>query len=609
MALAIEDYAYIGDLHTGALVGKDGSIDWLCLPRFDSGACFAALLGTPDNGRWLIAPAGRYGVDYTSTRSYREDSLVLETVFETPTGSVKLIDCMPIRDETPDVVRRVEGVRGAVEMTLELAVRFDYGSHVPWLRREGNRVQLVAGPDTAVIDSDVRLETDDDDDIVRAGFRIREGEAADFRFAWTGTRGHFPAIRRINHAINATDAWWKSWVKQCTHHGEDRDAVVRSLITLKALTYAPSGGIVAAATTSLPEQLGGVRNWDYRYCWVRDATLTLLVLIRCGYFEAAAKWREWLVRAVGGRPEQLQIMYGIDGERRLTEMELGWLSGYQGAKPVRIGNGAHDQLQLDVFGEMMDAMHVARVGGMALDDFAWKVQTDLMDFLESNWREPDEGIWEVRGPRRHFTHSKVMAWVAMDRAVKTVEQFGNAGPVDDWRRSRDDIRREVLEKGFNADLNTFTQSYGSTAVDASLLLMAPVGFLDANDTRVLGTVAAVERELLVDGFVMRYKPETATGVDGLPPGEGAFLACTFWLADNYGMQGRHADARKVLDRLLDLRNDVGLLAEEYDVTARRQVGNFPQAFSHLELVNTAVSYADRQSLRATTAESKPVAGA
>jgi GH15 family glucan-1,4-alpha-glucosidase len=606
MALAIEDYAFIGDLHAGALVGKDGSIDWLCLPRFDSGACFAALLGTPDNGRWLIAPAGRYGVDYTSTRAYREDSLVLETVFETSTGAVRVIDCMPIRDETPDVVRRVEGVRGTVEMVLELAVRFDYGSNVPWLRRDGNRVQLVAGPDTAVIDSDVRLETDDNDDVVRGGFRISQGDSADFRFAWTGTRGHFPALRRIRNTINNTDAWWKNWVKQCTHQGADRDAVVRSLITLKALTYAPSGGIVAAPTTSLPEQLGGVRNWDYRYCWVRDATLTLLVLIRCGYFEEAKRWREWLVRAVGGRPEQLQIMYGIDGERRLTELELPWLAGYQGAKPVRIGNGAHNQLQLDVFGELMDALHAARVGGIEPDDFSWRLQTDLMDFLESKWREPDEGIWEVRGPRRHFVHSKVMAWVAMDRAVKSVERFGRTGPVDDWRRSREEIRAEVLSKGFNAELNTFTQSYGSTAVDASLLLMAPVGFLDANDPRVLGTMAAIEKELLVDGFVMRYKAEDATHVDGLPPGEGAFLACTFWLADNYGMQGRHADARAMLDQLLALRNDVGLLAEEYDVQAGRQVGNFPQAFSHLELVNTAVSYADRQSLRATTAASKRV---
>ena len=600
MALAIEDYAYIGDLHTGALIGKDGSIDWLCLPHFDSGACFAALLGTPDHGRWLLAPAGCYGRDYTATREYRKDTLVLETTFETPTGTVKLIDCMPPRDDIPDVMRRVECVRGSVEMVNEIILRFDYGSSVPWLRREGHRVHAICGPDTVIIDADVPLACDDKDDVVSSTFRLTEGHAADFRLGWTGPRGKLPGLRRAKETIDRTAQFWTDWVGQRDHVGPDRDAVVRSLIVLKALTYAPSGGIVAAPTTSLPEQLGGVRNWDYRYCWLRDATLTLLVLLKGGYLDEAAQWREWLVRAVGGRPEQLQIMYGINGERRLTEIELGWLPGYQGARPVRIGNGAHGQLQLDVFGEMMDALYEARVGGLPPDDEIWKVQQNLMDFLEGQWREPDEGIWEVRGPRRHFVHSKVMAWVAMDRAIKTIENFDRFGPTDRWRAVRDEIQREVLEKGFNSDINSFTQSYGTDTVDASLLLIPQVGFLPATDPRMLGTVQAIERELLVDGFVMRYKPDQSAHVDGLPPGEGAFLACTFWLADNYGLQGRRRKARKVLDRLLALRNDVGLLAEEYDVNAGRMVGNFPQAFSHIELVNTAVSYHANRGLRSTS---------
>jgi GH15 family glucan-1,4-alpha-glucosidase len=461
-------------------------------------------------------------------------------------------------------------------------------------------VHAICGPDTVIIDADVPLACDDKDDVVRSTFRLTEGHAADFRLGWTGPRGKLPGLRRAKETIDRTAQFWTDWVGQRDHVGPDRDAVVRSLIVLKALTYAPSGGIVAAPTTSLPEQLGGVRNWDYRYCWLRDATLTLLVLLKGGYLDEAAQWREWLVRAVGGRPEQLQIMYGINGERRLTEIELGWLPGYQGARPVRIGNGAHGQLQLDVFGEMMDALYEARVGGLPADDEIWKVQQNLMDFLEGQWREPDEGIWEVRGPRRHFVHSKVMAWVAMDRAIKTVDNFDRFGPADRWRAVRDEIQREVLEKGFNSDINSFTQSYGTDTVDASLLLIPQVGFLPATDPRMLGTVQAIERELLVDGFVMRYKPDESAHVDGLPPGEGAFLACTFWLADNYGLQGRRRKARKVLDRLLALRNDVGLLAEEYDVNAGRMVGNFPQAFSHIELVNTAVSYHANRGLRSTS---------
>jgi GH15 family glucan-1,4-alpha-glucosidase len=590
MALAIEDYAFIGDLHTGALVGRDGSVDWMCLPRFDSGACFAALLGTPDHGRWLVAPAGEFGVDYTSTRSYRGHSLVLETIFETPTGVVRLTDAMPVRDEIPDLVRRVEGISGSVEMVCELALRFDYGSITPWLRRSGERIEALAGPDTVIIDSDVWIEGGDDD-TGRARFTVSEGDSVSFRLGWTGPRSKLAPITNVPRTIAETVQWWERWAERCTYEGPDRDAVLRSLITLKGLIYAPSGGIVAALTTSLPEQLGGVRNWDYRYCWIRDATLTLLVLLEAGYVDEARHWREWLVRALAGRPDQIQIMYGVNGERRLTELELPWLPGYQGAAPVRIGNAASDQLQLDVFGELMDTLYQARVGGLAADDDAWRVQRALMGFLETAWRQPDEGIWEVRGPRRHFTHSKVMAWVAFDRAIKTVERFGREGPVDEWRRIREEIHAQVCAQGFDKERNTFTQSYGSAALDASLLLIAPVGFLPATDPRVLGTVAAVEKELLVDGFVLRYNNVEVSTVDGLPPGEGAFLACTFWLADNYTLQGRVEEARALLDRLLALRNDIGLLAEEYDTVAGRQVGNFPQAFSHVQLVNTSVTLA------------------
>ncbi len=597
MALAIEDYGFIGDLHTGALVGKDGSVDWLCLPHFDSGACFAALLGTPDHGRWLLAPAGVYGQDYTSTRSYRGETLVLETVFETATGAVRVIDCMPVRDEVADLVRRVEGIRGTVEMVCDVNLRFDYGSIVPWIRRlpentsAGHcRVQIIAGPDTVILDSTVPLDCGDDH-AARASFRISAGDAADFRIGWTGPRARFTPVPDVRRLIHDTELWWQKWSSKCRYVGPDRDAVVRSLITLKGLTYTPSGGIVAALTTSLPEQLGGVRNWDYRYCWIRDATYTLLVLVEGGYIDEARRWREWLVRALAGQPEQMQIMYGIDGKRRLTEMELPWLPGYQGAAPVRIGNGASTQLQLDVFGELIDALYHARLAGLGPTPEGWMVQTKLMDFLESKWHEPDEGIWEVRGPRRHFTHSKVMAWVAMDRAIKSVEEFDLVGDLDTWKRSRDEIRTQVLDLGFNSSKNTFTQSYGSTALDASTLLIAPVGFLRADDPRVLGTVAAIERELMQDGFVRRYNNDNDSNVDGLPPGEGSFLACTFWLADNYSLQGRHDEARAIMDRLLALRNDVGLLAEEYDVINKRQVGNFPQALSHIQLVSSAFTIA------------------
>jgi GH15 family glucan-1,4-alpha-glucosidase len=585
-SLPIEDYAFIGDLHTGALVGRNGSVDWLCLPRFDSAACFAALLGTPDNGRWMLAPAAAY----TSTRRYVGDSLVLETTFTTETGVVRVTDAMPVRDEIPDLIRRVEGVSGTVDMFAEVTLRFDYGAVWPRLIRDGRRVTAIAGPDTVIIDSDVELDCAADS-TARAAFRVSAGDSVSFRLGWTGPRAKFAAAEDVPRKIHETVLWWNRWAARCQYTGPDRGAVLRSLVTLKGLTYAPSGGIVAALTTSLPEQLGGVRNWDYRYCWIRDATYTLLVLLEAGFTDEARRWREWLVRTLAGRPDQMQIMYGVDGERRLTETQLGWLPGYQGAAPVRIGNGAAGQLQLDVYGELEDAMYQARLGGIAPDDDVWHVERTLMDFLESIWQQPDEGIWEVRGARRHFTHSKVMAWVAMDRAIKTVEKFGLPGPLDRWRATRDAIHRQVCTQGFDPRRDTFTQSYGSAELDASLLLIAPVGFLPATDARVRGTVAAIEKHLLADGFVRRYDNSAGSDVDGLPPGEGAFLACTFWLADNYCLLGRTDEARTLFDRLLSLRNDVGLLAEEYDIATGRLVGNFPQAFSHLQLINSAVTLA------------------
>lgn len=579
--MRIEDYALIGDTQTAALVGRDGSIDWLCLPRFDSGACFAALLGTPDHGRWQVAPAGG---EVTSSRRYRGDSLVLETTFTTPGGTVRVVDCMPPRQRDPDLVRIVEGVSGRVPMRMELALRFDYGRSVPWVRRVDRRLHAVAGPDAVVLDTPVR--TRGEGLCTVAEFEVAAGERVPFVLEWHPS--HQPAGPSVDavEAVAETFRWWEAWVGRCNYGGEWRDAVVRSLITLKALTYAPTGGIVAAATTSLPEQLGGVRNWDYRFCWLRDATFTLYALMSAGYRDEAQAWRDWLLRAVAGSPADMQIMYGSAGERRLPELVLDWLPGYEGSRPVRIGNAAVGQFQLDVFGEVMDSLHQSRRIGIPGDPLAWSLQRALMDFLESCWTEPDEGIWEVRGPRRHFTHSKMMAWVAADRAVKAVERFGLEGPVERWRRLRREIKAEVCERGWDVDRRTFTQAYGSSSLDASLLMMPLVGFLPAQDGRVRGTVAAIERELCRDGFVHRYT-QVDDDVDGLPPGEGAFLACTFWLADNYALVGRHEEARRTFERLLALRNDVGLLSEEYDVAAGRQVGNFPQAFSHVPLVNTA----------------------
>ncbi|MEX2139354.1 MAG: glycoside hydrolase family 15 protein [Pirellulales bacterium] len=580
MALRIEDYALIGDCQTAALVGLDGSIDWLCLPRFDSGACFAALLGKPEHGRWLICPQGN--VRRTSRR-YRGDTLILETSFETDEGEVTLIDSMPPRSREPDLVRVVSGRRAKVPMRMQFILRPDYGSIVPWVRRTDRGITAVAGPDCFLLDSDVPLYGKELTTV--AEFDIAAGEQRSFVLSWHPS--HEEGVPKIDTlaTLDATEKWWRKWSSQCTYEGAWHSQVMRSLITLKALTYAPTGGIVAAATTSLPEQLGGVRNWDYRYCWVRDATFTLYSLITNGYTDEALAWREWLLRAVAGNASQLNIMYGIAGERRLTEVELDWLPGYENARPVRIGNAAYKQFQLDVFGELMDAIHVARRAGLTPDENAWRVERELMDFLETGWREPDEGIWEVRGPRRHFTHSKVMAWVAVDRMVKAVERFGHEGPVYRWRALREEIHAEVCQRGYDPKRNTFVQFYGGAPLDASLLMIPLVGFLPGTDPRVSGTVAAIQRELMRDGFVDRYP--TQPEVDGLPSGEGAFLACTFWLADNLLLLNRRDEAEQLFERLLSLCNDVGLLSEEYDPHSKRLVGNFPQAFSHIGLVNTA----------------------
>ncbi|MEU7568190.1 glycoside hydrolase family 15 protein [Streptomyces fradiae] len=588
MTQRIEDYALIGDLQTAALVGRDGSIDWLCLPRFDSGACFAALLGDENNGHWRIAPAG---ARTCARRAYLGDSLVLESVWETRTGSVRVLDFMPHRDRAPDVMRIVEGVTGRVEMSSVLRLRFDYGSVVPWMRRaDGHRV-AVAGPDSVWLRSEPRVKTWGQQYSTCSSFTVNAGEKVAFCLTWHPSHEPRPALVDPYMALEHTLEDWKTWAAQCTYEGPYRDAVMRSLVTLKALTYAPTGGMVAAPTTSLPEELGGVRNWDYRYCWLRDSTLTLRALLSAGYLDEAASWRDWLLRAVAGDPADLQIMYGLAGERRLPETEVPWLRGYGGASPVRIGNAAVQQLQLDVYGEVMDSLALAREVGMPPQRQAWAVQLSLLGFLESTWRQPDEGLWEVRGPRRHFVHSKVMAWVAADRAVRTLERDPSLpGDAARWKAMRDEVHREVCERGYDPVRNTFTQSYGSAELDASVLMIPRVGFLPPDDPRVVGTVEAVEAELGHRGFIRRYSTD-GIAVDGLPGGEGTFLACSFWLADALRMMGRERDARELFERLLEVRNDVGLLAEEYDPVSRRQLGNFPQAFSHVGLVATALALA------------------
>ena len=580
MSLPIENYALVGDCHTAALVGNDGSIDWLCLPRFDSGACFAALLGGPEHGRWLLAPAAP---PTQVRRRYRGDTLILETEFDTEEGSVRVIDFMPLSDKRWDIVRIVEGLSGRVDMRMELGVRFDYGSIVPWVHRSQGILLLTAGPDTLELSASVAIEGENMHSV--AEFSVSAGERESF------TLNYRPSHLDIDEAIDAerelseTEARWQEWSGRCTYRGPWQAAVTRSLITLKALTYKPTGGLIAAPTTSLPEWPGGTRNWDYRYCWLRDATFTLNALLLAGYEGEAAAWREWLLRAVAGSPDDLQILYGVTGVRRLDEYELAWLPGYEKSAPVRIGNAAARQFQLDVYGEVMDTLHMARMAGLPPEPEAWQVQVALLKFLETHWEQPDEGLWEVRGPRRHFTHSKVMAWVAFDRAIKDAEQDGLDGPIERWRQTRAAIHAQVCEKGFDARRNSFVQSYESSYLDASLLLIPQVGFLPADDPRVLGTIAAIERDLMADGFVLRYS--TATKVDGLPAGEGTFLPCSFWLADCYLLTGRREEGQALFERLLALSNDVGLFAEEYDPRAKRMLGNFPQALTHMALVNTA----------------------
>jgi GH15 family glucan-1,4-alpha-glucosidase len=581
MAQLIEDYALIGNGSTCALVGRNGSIDWLAFPRFDSAACFASLLGSRYHGRWIIAPKNPLA---EVSRSYRQGTLVLETHFTTAEGSVLLIDCMDYRGEQQDVIRIVRGLKGRVEIFMELALRFDYGTVTPWVHRlEDGRIRAISGPDRVTLATTAPLRGEDM--MTRSEFVVEEGQEIPFVLTWSNSYTHEPkqieaasALERITHS-------WSTWSSRHVPKGPYSEAVLRSIITLKALAHHKTGGIVAAATTSLPEEIGGVRNWDYRFCWLRDSTFTLLALLESGFTQEAKQWRDWLMRAVAGNPEHMQIMYGVGGERRLTEFELTELPGYEGSAPVRIGNAASEQLQLDVYGEVMDSLFIARTKGLPSDDEGWGLQKALVTHLERIWSDPDDGIWEIRGQRRHFVFSKVMAWVAFDRAVRTIEQFGEKGPLERWRKIRADIHGEVCKLGYSNRLNSFVQYYGSNQLDASVLMMPMVGFLPPEDERVKNTVAAIEKHLLIDGLVRRY--DTSAAVDGVPGSEGVFLACSFWLVDNYVLQGRMEEARALFERLLTLRNDVGLLSEEYDPQERRQLGNFPQAFSHLSLVNTA----------------------
>ena len=594
MPLRIEDYALIGDCQTAALVGRDGSIDWLCVPRFDSAACFAALLGGPEHGRWLLAP--RVPVKRV-TRAYRDGSLILDTTFATDDAEVTVTDCMPMRDAVPHVVRIVRGVRGRMPMRTELVVRFDYGSIVPWVRKaRGGGIQAIAGPDSIRLQSDVPLRGENLTTV--AEFDVAPGDVVSMVLTW------HPSHIKVPHEVDAvamverTARAWGEWSARSTYRGPWRHLVERSLITLKALTHTSTGGIVAAPTTSLPEAIGGPRNWDYRYGWVRDATFTLMALLHNGFTEEALDWREWLLRAVAGDPSKLQIMYAVDGRRRLDEEEIPWLPGYEGSSPVRVGNAAFQQKQLDVYGEVMDALFQGHRHGLPADEDSWNMRRTMLEFLETCWDQPDEGIWEVRGPARQFTHSKVMAWVAFDRAVRRLEAIGDAAASDGarlerWRALRARMHAEICARGFDPELGSFVQSYGSKSLDASLLMMPLVGFLPPTDPRVRGTVRAIETRLLEGGLVRRY--ETDPRVDGLPGGEGVFLPCTFWLADNWALMDRQAEAAALFERLVGLCNDVGLLSEEYDVSAGRLVGNFPQAFSHVSLVNSARSLSDHAS--------------
>jgi len=592
----IEDYGFLSDTQTGALVSRDGCVDWLCFPRFDSPACFASLLGGKENGHWLF-----FSDDEVTTvhRRYRGETLILETELETKNGAVRLIDFMPPRGENPDIIRIIEGLRGKVSMQMELIIRFDYGHIVPWvrLRKRSDGLEAVAGPDALILRTPV--ETRGKDLTTVAEFTVAKGDRIPFVLTWFAS--HTDPPRKINpeHALRDTEVFWGDWAKRFETKGKWRDAIVRSLITLKGLTYAPTGGLVAALTTSLPEQIGGVRNWDYRFCWLRDAALILLVLLGAGYREEAKSWREWLLRAIAGSPAQMQTIYGVSGERRLIEHEIPWFSGYENSRPVRVGNAASNQFQLDVYGEVLAAAWQGHRAGIKMTEPDWSLMVAIMKFLESHWREPDEGIWEVRGGRQQFTHSKMMAWLAFDRAIKLVENCGCAAyeHFDRWQKIRDQIHAEVCERGYNPKKKAFTQVYGSDALDASLLTMPLTGFLPVSDERLKGTIEAIECELMQDGFVLRYRPQE-TGVDGLPGNEGVFLPCSFWLADCWHLLGRKKEARELFERLLDVRNDLGLLSEEYDPRAKRQLGNFPQAFSHVALVSCARILGDEDMLLA-----------
>ena len=592
----IEDYGFLSDTQTGALVSRDGCVDWLCFPRFDSPACFASLLGGKENGHWLF-----FSDDEVTTvhRRYRGETLILETELETKNGAVRLIDFMPPRGENPDIIRIIEGLRGKVSMQMELIIRFDYGHIVPWvrLRKRSDGLEAVAGPDALILRTPV--ETRGKDLTTVAEFTVAKGDRIPFVLTWFAS--HTDPPRKINpeHALRDTEVFWGDWAKRFETKGKWRDAIVRSLITLKGLTYAPTGGLVAALTTSLPEQIGGVRNWDYRFCWLRDAALILLVLLGAGYREEAKSWREWLLRAIAGSPAQMQTIYGVSGERRLIEQEISWLSGYENSRPVRVGNAASNQFQLDVYGEVLAAAWQGHRAGIKMTEPDWSLMVAIMKFLESHWQEPDEGIWEVRGGRQQFTHSKMMAWLAFDRAIKLVENCGCAAyeHFDRWQKIRDQIHAEVCERGYNPKKKAFTQVYGSDALDASLLTMPLTGFLPVSDERLKGTIEAIECELMQDGFVLRYRPQE-TGVDGLPGNEGVFLPCSFWLADCWHLLGRKKEARELFERLLDVRNDLGLLSEEYDPRAKRQLGNFPQAFSHVALVSCARILGDEDMLLA-----------
>jgi GH15 family glucan-1,4-alpha-glucosidase len=580
--MKIEDYAFLSDTQTAALVGRNGSVDWLCFPRFDSGSCFAALIGEPKNGRWLLAPTDDSA---TTTRKYRGDTLILETTFETKDGSVRLIDFMPPRGTNPDIVRIVEGIRGQVSMRMELVIRFDYGDIVPWVRKCGDRLEAIAGPNALALRT--LIETHGEDLTTVAEFEVAKGERVPFVLTWYESHEHPPRAINPEDALRDTERYWNDWAGCCRYTGKWSEAVTRSLIVLKGLTYAPTGGIVAAATTSLPEKIGGVRNWDYRYCWLRDATFTLFALTRSGFVEEARAWRRWLLRTIAGSPSQMQILYGTRGERRLPEFEVEWLAGYENSKPVRVGNAASTQFQLDVYGEVMSSLYHAHQAGIEIEETDWALQIGLMKFLESHWEEPDEGIWEVRGGRKHFTHSKMMAWLAFHRAVQLIEKGGM--PAKDhlgrWKRIRDQIHRQACERGYNAKVKAFTQYYGSDALDASLLMAPMIGFLPIEDERVRNTIAAIERDLLVEGFVLRYKPHEEN-VDGLPGDEGVFLPCSFWFATCLNMLGRKKEACELVERLLSLRNDLGLFSEEYDPREKRFLGNFPQAFTHVALIST-----------------------